>query len=196
MSDMDGNYYKTIQIGTQIWMAENLRVSKFRTGELIQNIVDNSQWANFSKSAFCYCNNEVQSEKEYGKLYNWFAVNDPKNICPVGWHIPSVGEWNTLVSFLGGANQAGGNLKEIETKHWNSPNADATNSDGFTALPAGFRDSGGDGLFHNFNEVAMYWNGGFSQGLTFISRISNSSGKYETFGVSKTVGASVRCIKD
>lgn len=97
VSDIDGNTYNTIQIGTQTWMAENLRVTKYRDGTLIPNLTDNIQWANNTTGAWCYYNNDANNNIPYGKLYNFYAVNNSKNICPNGWHMPNIGEWSVLI---------------------------------------------------------------------------------------------------
>ncbi len=193
--DVDGNYYKTIQIGTQTWMAENLRVTRFRNGDVIPNITDNSQWAGLKTAAWCNYDNDSHNNKIYGKLYNAFVLTDKRSICPEGWHIPTAAEWSVLINFSGTGNSSGA-LKEADTKHWSEPNTGATNSLGFTAIPGGFRDNVGDGMFHDVNAVSMFANSTPNQFGQMICRLSYNTSKFETFSVSKNVGTSLRCVKD
>jgi uncharacterized protein (TIGR02145 family) len=131
VTDVDGNIYKTIGIGSQIWMAENLMTTKYRDATPIPNITSSLS------GAYCWYNNDSATYKNtYGALYNWYAVNTG-NLCPVGWHVPTYSEWNTLISFEGGCAIAGGYLKETGTAHWVSPNTGATNKSQFSALPGG-----------------------------------------------------------
>jgi len=159
MTDQDGNVYKTITIGTQTWMAENLRVTKYRNGDTIPKVTDNTAWKALTNGAYCNYNNSINIDTivTYGGLYNWFAVNDNRSIAPVGWHVPTFAEWTTLITYLSGDNVAGGKMKEIGTTHWKTPNTDATNESGFTALPVGYRLYG-DGYFHEmFGWCVIFW---------------------------------------
>jgi uncharacterized protein (TIGR02145 family) len=125
VSDIDGNYYKTIQIGSQIWMAENLKTTRYNDGSNIPLVTDNTAWSNLTTPGYCWYNNDAATYKNvYGALYNWYAVNTGK-LCPSGWHVPSEYEWTLLVNYLGGVYAAGGKLKETGTTHWYSPNAGA-----------------------------------------------------------------------
>ena len=139
MTDQDGNVYKTVNIGAQTWIAENLKTTRYRNGELIHYVTDNTQWKNLASGAYCNYNNDDKNKNVYGYLYNWYAVNDIRNLAPQGWHVPSDAEWTTLYSFLGGEDVAGFKLKESGIDHWNDPNSDANNESGFTALPGGLR---------------------------------------------------------
>jgi uncharacterized protein (TIGR02145 family) len=140
VTDINGNSYKTISIGTQTWMAENLRTNKYRDGSAIPIVTNNTEWAALSSGAYCiYVNNETEIPATYGRLYNWYAVADIRNIASRGWHVPTDAEWLTLITFLGGESVAGGKLKETGITHWGSPNTNATNESGFTALPGGYR---------------------------------------------------------
>lgn len=197
VTDIDGNVYKTIQIGTQTWMAENLRVSKYRNGALIQNIQNDNQWATLTTGAWCNYNNETKNDKEFGKMYNWFAAVDSRSICPIGWHMPSSAEWSILESFLGGVNIISPKLRETETKHWVN-NDGATNSSGFTALPGGLRNNVGDGKFYDFGIAAPFWSSTSTAYGAYIARITktNAIDVYQVFSISKTTGAYIRCIKD
>jgi uncharacterized protein (TIGR02145 family) len=138
VTDIEGNTYKTIQIGSQIWMAENLRTTKYNNGSDIP-LVSGSEWCTMETHGYCWYNNDLKIfGKVYGALYNWNTVNSG-NLCPYGWHVPTDAEWTTLSDYLGGEKSAGGLLKESGTKHWKSPNSGATNKYRFSALPGGGR---------------------------------------------------------
>jgi uncharacterized protein (TIGR02145 family) len=153
VTDTDGNVYHTVTIGTQTWMAENLKVTKYRNGDTIPNVTDTTEWYNLSTGAYCDYENTASNSSVYGKLYNWYALADSRNIAPAGWHVASDAEWTTLTTFLGG--EVGGKLKEKGTAHWLSPNEGATNETGFTALPAGCR--GSVGYFYYLGSYAYFW---------------------------------------
>jgi uncharacterized protein (TIGR02145 family) len=144
LTDQDGNNYKTVTIGSQIWMAENLRTTKYRNGDEIPEITDSTAWINLSTGAYCNYQNtrNIDTIATFGRLYNWYTVNDSRNIAPEGWHVPNYDEWKILENNLGGDSIAGGKLKETGTIHWQSPNKFATNESGFTALPGGCRWGG------------------------------------------------------
>ena len=148
ITDVEGNSYKTVTIGTQTWMAENIKVSKYSDGTTIPNITDNTQWQNDTSGAWSYYNNDAANNTKYGKLYNWYAVsktsNGNKNVCPTGWHVPTDAEWTVLIDYLGGETVAGSKMKEVGTTSWNIPNTDATNTSLFSALPGGSRGSFGN----------------------------------------------------
>ena len=138
VTDFDGNVYHTITIGSQVWTVENLKTTHYRDGTAIPFVTDNTAWTALSTGAYCNYNNDESIAAVYGKLYNWYAVVDSRNIAPAGWHAPSYAEWNTLANYLGGSNAAGGRLKEAGSAHWTAPNI-ATNSSGFSALPGAGR---------------------------------------------------------
>ena len=195
ISDIDGNVYNTITIGTQVWMKENLKVTHYRTGEEIPLVTDNAIWWNLKTGAYCNYGNDASHVIIYGRLYNHYAVTDNRNICPVGWHVPTDNDWTTLESHLGGSTLAGGKMKGIN--YWSSPNTGADNSSGFTAFPGGFRDGNGFGVFSAFSYSSYYWS----------STINNSSSAWfrsmfykdsilKSANNSKALGFSVRCIKD
>ncbi len=195
VTDIDGNTYKTIQIGNQTWMAENLKVTKYRDGTVIPNVTDNDSWKVLSSGAYCWYNNDAATNKNiYGALYNWYAVTDTRNLCPAGWRVPSETEWTTLTTFLGGENVAGGKLKETGTTHWWIPNSGATNETGFTALPGGENVYG---QFNNNGEYGYLWSvteAGW-QNAWFLNLYRAES--YVAGGqFGKEDGMSVRCIKD
>ena len=193
VTDIDGNVYPTIMIGDQEWMAENLRTSKYRDATSIPQVTDNTAWANLLTGAWCWFGNNDGYDRPYGKLYNWYAVNDPKGLCPAGWHVPSNTEWSTLNDFLGGFSVAGGHMKEAGTTHWLSPNAGATNASGFTGLPGGGRDN----LFHGLGDLGFWWSS--TQETTSQARyrrLNNLNSFAENPFNDKWQGLSVRCVKD
>lgn len=196
VSDIDGNGYSTVVIGTQVWMVENLKTTRYRNGNPIQNITDSTQWNKYlNTGAYCSYRNDINYANTYGHLYNWYAVNDSRNIAPEGWHIPSNVEWATLATFLG-SGVAGGKLKEAGTTHWASPNTGATNETGFTALPGGYRD-GYSGMFIYISIYNYLWSStGYSQSIAscqimYCEEAFSGEGFFE-----KLFGFSVRCIKD
>jgi len=154
--DIDGNVHNTVKIGDQWWMAENLKVTHYRNGDVIP-IINDAEEETITSGAFSYYQNNPSYADTYGGLYNWYAVNDSRNIAPEGWHVPSDAEWQTLVDYLGGNNVAGGTMKEIGTTHWNSPNTGATNGSGFTALPGGYRFFDIGDSFGNLGDDAYFW---------------------------------------
>ncbi len=195
ISDVDGNVYHTVTIGTQVWMVENLKVTKYRNGDAIPNITDNTQWGNLTTGAYCSYDNSAANTNIYGCLYNWYAVNDSRNIAPMGWHVPDDNELLTLTSFLGGINDAGGKLKEIGTAHWNSPNTGATDQFGYKALPGGSRSN--NGTFNNIGNHGFWWCTSELATFTAWSRsIYADAMSVSRYSIDKLEGLSVRCIKD
>jgi uncharacterized protein (TIGR02145 family) len=188
VTDIEGNIYKTVKIGNQIWMAENLKTTHYRNGGAIPNITGNTEWANLTSYDGAYCNYNNTVSSDYGKLYNRMAVDDARKLCPTGWHVPSVTEWDVLISYLGGQWEAGGRLKEAGTTHWQSPNT-GTNESGFTALPGGYRWY--DGIFGGVSTMGVWWS---SSGVHYI--FSNTSNTVMSEGANSTEGLSVRCMKD
>jgi uncharacterized protein (TIGR02145 family) len=195
LSDIDGNTYKTVTIGTQTWMAENLRVASYKDGTAIPLVTDTITWANLTTPGYCWYNNDEAAYKAtYGALYNWFTVNTG-NLCPAGWHVPTDDEWMTLYNYLGGEGVAGGKLKETGTAHWASPNTGATNESGFTALPGGFRYL--TGIFDRIGTWCFWWsatenNDVWAHYWYLIYDTSNFVGPHYV----KVEGFSVRCLKD
>jgi uncharacterized protein (TIGR02145 family) len=199
LTDICGNNYPSIIIGQQEWMKKNLDVCKYRNGDVIPQVQDPSQWASLTTGAWCYYQNNTANGSIYGKLYNYYAVNDTRGLSPLGWHIPTDSEWTTLVTKLGGQPLAGGKLKETGTSHWNSPNSEATNESGFSALPGGIRNEIFGNLTNGFFEYLS--NDGF-----WWSKPSNPQGSFHcsynsayvgfTDGIFEKSGLSVRCIKD
>lgn len=184
-----------IKIGTQEWAIKNLDVPTYKNGDPITQVTDPAQWATITTGAWCYYNNDPASEAEYGRLYNWYAINDPRGIAPAGWHVANDAEYATLINYLGGEKIAGDKLKEKGTAHWSAPNAGATNESGFTALPGGKREP--NGTFRSFGNVASWW--------TSSERNTSNAWYYEVnfyygdiyrWDYKKQSGYSVRCIKD
>lgn len=193
--DVDGNVYKTINIGTQTWMAENLKTSKYRTGYPIPNVANNN-WVSLSSGAWRYYDDLLVLNDTYGKLYNWYAVNNISNLAPAGWHVPSDNEWTTLINYLGGQGVAGVELKESGISNWLSPNTGATNSSGFTALPGGYIP-GYSSTFYEMLTTGLYWTTTSSNANSaYCRRVFNNNIIVDRLGLSKESGCSVRCIKD
>lgn len=193
-SDAPANIVE-VTIGTQVWMKRNLHVSRYRNGDRIPHVTDPSEWAALTTGAWCWYNNDSATGTVYGKLYNWYAVNDPRGLAPEGWHVASNEEWTTLSAFLGGDLVSGGKLKEAGTSHWLAPNKNATNSSRFKALPGGYRVY--DGYFVDLGDMAFLWSsteeysayGGIRNLFSFNAKFPHYSGV-------KGLGCSVRCVKD
>jgi uncharacterized protein (TIGR02145 family) len=193
----DNERYKTVKIGTQVWMAENLKTTKYRNGDIIGTtspatltMSDEStpkyQWA--------YSGNE-SNVAIHGRLYTWYAVTDSRNVCPTGWHVPSEPEWMTLTANLGGVSVAGGKLKETGTAHWQPTNQFATNETGFTALPGGYRDY--NGKYYGIGRSGDWWSS--TEFDTSYARFRNTFWDFANLYRSpfkKPSGLSVRCVKD
>ena len=195
VTDIDGNIYHTVQIGTQVWMAENLKTTKLNDGTSIPLVKENGTWAYLSTPGYCWYNNDEATFKNtYGALYNFNAVNTGK-LSPTGWHVPTDAEWTILSNFLGGEDVAGGKMKEEGTTHWNSPSTNGTNERGFTALPVGFRRS--DGYFFSIGANANFWspleNSPSPECYRYLV-LNNSNLNH--LGISSNYGFSVRCLKD
>lgn len=193
--DIDGNVYNLIKIGNQVWMAENLKVTHYQNGDSIPQITTNAAWAKLTTGAYCNFNNNETMTATYGHLYNWYAVTDPRNIAPAGWHVPTDAEWTELTAYLGGETVAGGKLKEAGTAHWTSPNVGATNSSKFTALSAGSRNSNGG--FEYFGTFGDWWTSTESGSTNGSHRgIANTDSAIYNIPFNKNYGFSVRCVKD
>jgi uncharacterized protein (TIGR02145 family) len=194
VTDIDGNVYNTVTIGTQVWMAENLRTTKYNDNTAIPNITDTTAWKALTTPAYCWYNNDASTYKaNYGALYNWYTVNTGK-LAPKGWHVPTDAEWTTLTTYLGGAAVAGGKLKETGTVHW-IDNMYATNETGFTALPGGLRWE--DGLFYNVGVIGKWWSATeFLTNNAWYRQMYSKDSDVERYGYFKRPGFSVRCVKD
>jgi uncharacterized protein (TIGR02145 family) len=196
VADIDGNVYHIVTIGSQVWMAENLRTTRYNDDTFIPKITVNQPWYMSISGASCWYNNDSSAfEIPYGKLYNWYAVNSGK-LCPTGWHVPSDSEWKTLGDYLGGDLVAGGKLKEAGKMHWSTPNTGASNESGFTALPGGFRVYNGFGLE---GKMTYWWSSTEYTSTTAWTRSVNylsGSLSNDMTGAPKSDGNSVRCVKN
>jgi uncharacterized protein (TIGR02145 family) len=193
---------ESLTIDKQVWMLKNLDVSAYRNGDPLPEVTDPNLWVGLNTGAWCWYNNDSSTYAAiYGKLYNWYAVNDTRGLAPAGWHVPSDLEWTTLSNFLGGDAVAGGAMKEAgmsnkgSTTHWIAPNTGATNSSGFTGLPGGVRDDRGE---FNFIQNDGYWWStteinepeAWSRYLGFYGALLGRT------NTTKQIGFSVRCLKD
>ena len=211
--DIEGNVYSTVSIGEQLWMAENLKTTRYSDGTLIPLVTDDAAWMDcfgLLAPAYCWYNNDSTTYNGFGVLYNWFTVdptsNCGKNVCPEGWHVPTDAEWKQLEMYLGMSQSEaddtgyrgtdeGGKMKEAGTAHWNSPNTGATNESGFSALPGGYRYGGG--RFNPLGYNAFFWSStesystyAWSRSLSCYYSAISRYGNYERFGFS------VRCVRD
>lgn len=209
VTDFDGNVYRTVKIGDQWWMAENLKVAHYRNGDPIPNVVDNVAWRELAADACCVYNNDPANVAIYGKLYNWYAISDNRNIAPEGWHVPTDYEWKQMEMYLGMSQtdadavgwrgtDEGGKLKEICESYWATPNVGATNETGFSAIPGGYR-VGETGAFVEMDYFAYFWSTSESVSYPtkaiFRNLYHNNSiiGRGEN---GKKCGKSIRCVRD
>ena len=196
VSDVDGNTYNTISIGNQIWLAENLRTTKFNNQDPIPLITDNTLWSTQTEAAYCFYQDYNLLANEYGNLYNWHVLNDIRNVCPAGYHVPSILEWEALIDFLGGNTVAGGKLKEAGLAHWIDPNTGATNSSGFTLLPSGWR-AHNNGSYENLTYMAYQWSSTSIDALNAsIMLVGFDSESCLTSESHKLTGLPIRCLKE
>jgi uncharacterized protein (TIGR02145 family) len=204
----------SIKIGVQTWTDKNLDVATYSDGTVIPEVTDSAQWGNLTTGAWCYYNNDPTNGVIYGKLYNWYAVagiwneasktnaNQRKKLAPTGYHIPSETECATLITYLGGGYVAGGKMKETGTAHWNSPNVDATNSSGFTAISGGLRAWWG--RFDLIGSEGYWWSSteysssptdyGTTTAMAFVLGSLNGGAGFDI--EQRSTGYSVRCIKN
>jgi len=196
ITDVEGNVYTSVTIGTQVWMVENLKTTKYSNGDLIGTTdpatLDISAEA-APKYQWAYNGNE-SNVNTYGRLYTWYAVTDTRNVCPTGWHVPTDEEWTILTTYLGGEDIAGGKLKEIGTTHWSTPNTGATNETGFTALPSGNRSS--DAYYHAGESDCLWSSTEAFQAFTYTRSMYCYSSNIARYSESKQYGFSVRCLRD
>lgn len=195
VKDADGNIYVSISIGKQIWLAENLKTTKFNNGSQIQLVTDEKAWKELRTPAYCCYGNDIKNKDVYGVLYNWFTVKTGK-LCPQGWHVPSDTEWRTMVGYLGDINKAADKLKEAGVEHWKNYPSTSTNDFDFTALPGGTRLY--SGVFPTFgSSYAVWWTSTEYSSLTawnwgLHDRSSSAYNGYDN----KQCGFSVRCVQD
>ena len=190
------NNIASVTIGAQVWMEKNLNVSRYRNGDKIPQVKDSAKWAKLTTGAWCWYNNDSATGAVYGRLYNWYAIHDPRGLAPAGWHIPGDSEWDVVLNFLGTNDKnAGGKMKETGTTHWLDPNVNATNSTGFTALGGGYRDNLGQFAYINF---LGYWWSSTANGTNyaFCRRLHSYGGFMDRMSYEKGKGFSVRCVKD
>jgi len=197
ITDQDGNKYKTVMIGDQIWMAENLRTTSLNDGTPVVNETDMTKWVQVTTPACCWVNNDEKTKSEYGAMYNWHAVNTGK-LCPSGWRVATDEDWTRLTDYLGGVEVAGGKLKEKGTIRWKEPNTGATDETFFSAVPAGYRYGyfWAQGTFYELGLNGYYWTGTVCTDTHAWSRTMNATNTkvYRSIFV-KNNGFSVRCIK-
>lgn len=197
---------ESVIIGTQEWMTKNLGVTTYRNGDLIPEIEDPAVWKTLTYGAWCYYDHNSNNGTIYGKLYNWYAVTDPRGVAPAGWHVASDDEWTTLTNNLGGVTvpfpaggyeikTVGGKLKEVGTTHWTTPNTDATDSSGFRALPGGKIEPGG--AFKSIHDVGSWWTSSEVNSTNALYREAHfENGSVYRWDWTKTAGFSVRCVRD
>jgi len=193
VTDIDGNIYNTVTIGTQCWMRENLKTTKYSDGSDIPYITENTEWISQRTGAYCWLNNDINNKNKYGALYNYYTGIDSRNLCPTGWHVPSDAEWTTLINYLGGSNIAGGKLKEAGYENWASPNTGADNSSGFTALPGGYRFVG----TFSMAGFSSHWCSTTESGMTgaWNTMLYYSDSTMRKNNNDKSTGSYVRCIQ-
>ncbi|MBI1191710.1 MAG: hypothetical protein GC205_00860 [Bacteroidetes bacterium] len=201
VTDIDGNVYNTVSIGSQCWMKENLATETYNNGDPIPGNLDAATWTSTTSGAQAVHSGVAANKAIYGLLYNWYAVNDARGLCPTGWHVPTDGEWTTLTTGLGGTAVAGGSLKQTGTTAagtglWFAPNTGATNSSGFTGLPAGTRNFTG-ASYAPLSLNCDWWTstkiGGSSPYYRQVYYNNTTVGR---FLLLETYGLSVRCLKD
>jgi uncharacterized protein (TIGR02145 family) len=195
VTDIDGNTYQTVKIGSQIWMKENLKTSRYRNGDGISTGLRDNEWGNTTMGAYSVYNNNLENNRIFGKLYNWYAVSDNRNLCPAGWHVPRDSEWNTLVNFLGKGNEGVGGKMKLDSGLWIPPNIGATNSSGFSGLPSGFRYD--NGKYDDLGKYCYWWfynqnSSDYAPNICLQSNLENII----QYNFVKQSGLSVRCIKD
>lgn len=195
VKDVDGNIYTSVIIGTQEWLVQNLKTTKYNDSTSIPNVGDNTTWAGLRTGACCWYNNDENTYKAaYGTLYNWYAVNAGK-LCPIDWHVPTDAEWTKLTTYLGGESIAGAKLKERGTTHWHVPNTEATNETGFTALPGGYRFN--YGIFDNVGYDGFWWSSTeYDINYAMFRNVYYFNIDVYRFNYMESDGLSVRCLRD
>jgi len=198
VKDTNGNVYGIAKYGVQVWIASNLNATHFRNGDVIPEDITDEDWAKAASSgspAWCYYDNNPENAAKYGKLYNWYAINDPRGLAPAGWHIPANEDWRTLIKNLLGIKVAGPKLKD--SKGWK--NKKGTNDIGFAALPAGYRDQ--EGKFKDIEKIGQWWSNSVPvdvkpSELIYSVQLNDNTTDIKYIAVNKGMGLSVRCEKD
>jgi uncharacterized protein (TIGR02145 family) len=204
VKDVDGNIYTTVTIGTQVWMVENLKTTKYRNGDPIPNVIDETEWIQLTTGGQSNYNNDAAIANKYGKLYNWFAVNDSRNIAPIGWHIPTKVEWETLINYAkANAGTSGSEVKALSANSdWKSshvigsPGNDIlqNNSLAFSAIPGGFHSVSYG--YTSIGGVGFFWSSSINENRAYNLKFYWGQRYFGLSTDSKNMGASVRCIKD
>jgi uncharacterized protein (TIGR02145 family) len=197
LTDCSGNSYNTVYIGSQQWMVENLRTKSYCDGTVIKKVTKEKDWHNLKEGAYCVYNEDDKEDyaPDFGLLYNWYAVNDERQLCPKGWHIPTDNEWKILVEYLGGMKIAGGKMKYDKSVHWKKINQGATNESGFKAVPGGYRYANGDCDLVGTN--AYWWSSTpTNEASAWSWGVSYSNKGVTRYNATKKDGMSVRCLKD
>lgn len=200
LSDIDGNKYVIKTIGTQKWITSNLKTTKFTDGTIIPMVSNKSKWMIPKEPAMCWYDNNEDNKHIYGGLYNFYVIdtafNGGKHLCPTGWHVPTLDDWDLLIEFLGGYSYAGDALKDMERGSWMDPYFSINNAANFSALPAGYRTGNGD--FKELVNWAVWWssteNTTTAASGVMIAQMNSSITINEK--VSKNIGTSIRCVKD
>jgi uncharacterized protein (TIGR02145 family) len=193
--DYDGNVYTSVTIGTQQWLKEPLKTTRYMNGDLIEIVSDGTSWSNLTTGAYCSYNYDNTKVMTYGRLYNWFVISDNRKVCPTGWHVPTDNELTTLVNFLGGETIAGGKMKESGNVHWVLSNTGTTNSTGLTLLPCG--NIGPYGAFNGLGSTLNIWTSTEVDSNNAWERVlyDGNAGAYR-YSSAKNSGSSIHCIKD
>ncbi len=202
VTDKDGNVYHTVTIGTQVWMVENLKTTKYNDGSAIPLVTDITGWDTLSTPGYCWYNNDSANKITYGAIYNWHTVNTGK-LAPTGWHIPTYAEWSTLITTLGGDSVAGGRMKSIGTIEggsglWYAPNTGASNESGFSALPGAHRNGNGTFSSIGLGKTSYWWSATeYNSSFPWYLYLSNNTAQaYLVYGYNKNFGYYIRCIKN
>jgi uncharacterized protein (TIGR02145 family) len=193
-TDIDGNIYNTITIGSQIWMVENLKTTKYRNGDAIPKFTEGMPWNNLTTGAYCDYNDEENYSDIYGRLYNWYAVDEWRKLAPLGWHVASDSEWTILTNYFGGLANSASKLKEAGNDHWKPYTVFSDNSSGFKALPSGERDESG---YKHIGEYTIWWcSTNYSTSSAWWRDMFYRTDNINRWSGHKSNGYSVRCIKD